>query len=305
MSSLRSLGRSLAWGFVLALALVAVAQPATYDEIAARRDVVIQELEDLEARRPPPGSLYYVDPWAGPSEDWLRDTEWRSVEDVVAEILRAVSLDDVASLEDRLAVALAWHAAVQRGVDARAAELRAEIAALDARAIDALARAPAPTAFDWDLTGSWHAEVPKGWDLANLEDLTATLHVPSLTGDDAPTLTLRIANMHFVPGWTATVLLRPRVGDVEAMLDGNPLTTVYPVGAFDGPLGPRSLDPEETEPGDRVDHHCEAWDEPGGIGRIHVVDPGGPAERLELELRFEGVHCDDGVPVEIRLTLQR
>lgn len=304
MSSLLPFARSLAV-VVLALAFVAQAQPATYDEIAARRDAVIQELEDLEARRPPAGSIYYVDPSALPSDDWLRGTHWRSVEDVVAEILRAVATDDAASLEGHLRFVLSWHLAVERGIDARSAELRSEIAALDTLAIAALARAPSPTRFDWDLTGDWHAELEKGWELANLEDLRATLTVPSLADEDLPTLTLRIENLHFVPDWTAQLSLRPRPGDVQAMLAGGALHTIYPVGEFDGPLAPRSLAPEDTEPADREEHRCVAWDEPGGIGRITVIDPGGPDERLDLEVRFEGVHCDDGVPVEIRLTFRR
>ena len=198
------------------------------------------------------------------------------------------------------------HVMLEASLKARIAVLDARIAALDdrIRRLEA-SQADAPSTFDWDLTGTWHAERTEEWGAAHLDDERATLTVGSLARHDLPTLRLEIENVHFVPGWRATLMLRPRLVDVLAMLDGGPLTTIHPVGSFDGPHRPLSPAKEHSEPEDRVDHHCEAWNEPGGIGRVTVVDPGGTDERLELTLRFEAVHCDDGVPVDVFLTFER
>jgi len=305
---LRSLGRRLLVGCLPFLALAVLAQPSSYDVAVEQRDAAVDKLEVYEALLAPPGTLYVLDfeRWmAHPDDEGWNEVSWLPAEEVAVRLLERHIGKDPAVIAREMRSLLLYHLRIQHFIESRIVALRAEVALLDDVVIDALAREGSPSPYDWDLTGEWRATAPKGWDLANLEDLSATLSVPSLTGDAAPTLTLRIANLHFVPGWNATVSLRPREGDLQAMRDGNALTTVYPVGSFDGPLGPRSLAPEDTEPGDRVDHHCEAWDEPGGIGRLHVVDPGGPDERLEMELRFEGMHCDDGVPVEIGLTFRR
>jgi hypothetical protein len=305
---LRSLVRWVVAGCLATLASTALAQPSAYQDAMARRDATIEELERYEQLLAPPGTVYILDieRWStDPGDAFWTTVRWVSAEELAVRLLERNVGNDPAPIAHELRSLLLDHVRIQHLLEARIDALRAEVAALDDVVIDALARAGSPSTYDWHLTGEWRAAVPEGWDLANLDDLSATLSVPSLTGDAPPTLTLRITNLHFVPGWNATASLRPREVDLAAMREGNALTTIYPVGSFDGPLGPRSLAPEDTEPGDRVDHRCEAWNEPGGIGRIHVVDPGGPDERLEMELRFEGVHCDDGVPVQVFLTFRR
>jgi hypothetical protein len=313
VSVLRSFGRVLVVACLVSVVLGAWAQTSAVagDDVRARRDEVAEELAQLEALLAPPGMIYALDHadladrarTTGP--EWMLAVHWMTPEEAATRMLEWSAGSDPDVVAENLRAMLAWHLRLARGIEARVAAHRAELAALDLLIADARLLEPSPSTFDWDLTGSWSAELDEGWELANLDDLRATLTVPSLAQHDLPTLTLRIENFHFVPGWNATISLRPRVRDVQAMLDGGGLHTIYPVGEFDGPLGPRSLAPEDTEPADREDHHCEAWDESGGIGRITVVDPGGPDERLELTLRFEAAHCDDGVPVEVFLTFRR
>jgi hypothetical protein len=198
------------------------------------------------------------------------------------------------------------HLVLHASLTARIAVLDARIAELDDRIRRLEASQPdAPSTFDWDLTGSWHAVREEDWGAAHLDDERATLRVESLAREDLPTLRLEIDNVHFVPGWRATLTLRPRQVDVRAMLAGGPLHTIHPVGTFDGPRKPLSPAPEHSGPDDHVAHHCAAWDVPGGTGRITVVDPDGPDERLEMELRFAGESCDEGVPVDVFLTFRR
>jgi hypothetical protein len=291
---------------------------ALLDDARRERDDLIQERALLQAVLPPPGSILVLDTSRIDRSLAPRDGD-ALLGTIFLTALRHVPAEDVGAFVSRYAlegqasedvvVALALlqqHLALESALTARIAALEARIAALDDRVRSLEASLPAaPSTFDWDLTGTWHAVREEDWGAEHLDDERATLEVESLAREELPTLQLEIDNVHFVPGWHATLTLRPRQADVQAMLDGGSLRTIHPVGTFDGPRKPLSPAREHSGPDDHVAHHCVAWDVPGGIGWITVVDPGGPDERLEMQLRFDGASCEEGVPVDVFLTFYR